>query len=204
MSMTFGEQVASAIPDLRRYARSLTGETHEADDLLQDTLERALMKQHLYVEAGALVGWLHAIMRNLFFDRTRRRKRRNRVESVNIDDIEIAASVPSNQEDHRFLSELEGLFARLPSDSVEILMTVGVQGKSYDHAATRLNVACGTIRSRLSRSRSALLNAALTTAPEPRGAGKARAGATEYRAARRSERPLGLWDRRTDRAVPRI
>src|SRR5258706_10818270 len=74
MDPTFSEQLIELLPDLRRQARKLARSRADADDLVHDTLERALRKQHLYEPTGKLIGWLCMIMRNCRFDMLRRRR----------------------------------------------------------------------------------------------------------------------------------
>jgi len=167
MATTFREQLIRTIPALTSYARSLTRSRSEADDLVQDTLERALAKQALYVDAGPLIGWLKTMMQNLFIDGVRSRRRRERLECITLDEAQGRSSVKASQEDRRFLRELEELLARLPRNGGNIVMAVAVHGDGYDHVAAQFNVRPGTIRSRLSRSRAALSRASLMSAPLP-------------------------------------
>lgn len=163
--MTFLDQLVDAIPTLTRFARSLTRNRSEAEDLLQDTLERALMKQDLCVDKGSFLGWLRTMMHNLFIDRVRSSTRRNNVEGVTLDEAQSSSSMPSAQEDHRFLTELAPLLGQLPRDGGKIIVAIALEGHSYNHTAARFNVPSGTIRSRLWRSREALSRAALFSAP---------------------------------------
>jgi RNA polymerase sigma factor (sigma-70 family) len=185
--------VIEQLPGLRRYARALTGDAWAADDLVQDTLERALTKQALYVETGPLIRWLNSIMQNLFIDRVRSRRRRERLDDLTHGPAQGRGAVPASQEDHRYLTELHALLRRLPRNGGDIIMAVGVHGLGYEHTAARLQVRGGTIRSRLSRSRAALLHASLMSAPDPRIASKGRR--SRSRAAKGLQPALGLWDR---------
>jgi len=191
---SFRDQLTGAIPRLRSYAMSLMRARPEADDLVQDTLERALRKQALYVETGPLTGWLITIMQNLFIDHVRSRRRREFFEGVTLDDVLGRASVKASQEDRRLLTELGELLPRVPRNGGTIIMAVGVQGHGYDETAACLRVRPGTIRSRLSRSRAALRHAALMSAPDPRAERRGRrprAGAPS----RRLQPALGLRNR---------
>ena len=160
----FRDQLIRAIPELTGYAVSLTRNPSEADDLVQDTLERALKKQALYVETGPLISWLNTMMRHRFIDRTRAQRRRELLEGVTLDEVVGRDAVKASQEDRRFLSELGGLLTRLPPTAMDLIMAVGVEGHGYDHAAACFNIPTGTIRSRLSRARTALRHASLTSA----------------------------------------
>lgn len=160
MSKSFRDELAAALPSLQRYAEALTRARYDADDLVQDTIERALINQHLHVETRSIRPWLHTIAYHLFIDRIRRRKRQTRIEGIAIDDMEAfgAGAAPPRQIDHRFLREVQQLINRLPPENRKILLTVGLEGHSHAYAAASFNVPPGTVRSRLWRSRSALSN----------------------------------------------
>lgn len=143
------------IPDLRRFARALERNRVAADDLVQETLERALRKLHLYEPSGPFIGWLTTIMRNLFVDRVRRRKL-----SAGPSLDETPRHEPyqrENQIDRLVLKELRIAVGRLPIEQRQVLDMVALQGMSYEAAAERLGVPLGTIRSRLFRARASLL-----------------------------------------------
>jgi RNA polymerase sigma-70 factor (ECF subfamily) len=196
MSSIPTDQLSDAIGELRRYAKSLTRDPHEADDLVQDTVERALRKQHLYVSTSPLIAWLQVIMYHLFITRLRRLKRRSRVEGVALDQADAVGltATPPNQVDYCFLGELGHLIDRLPRGSVEVLLSVALEGRGYTDVAARLRLPLGTIRSRLSRSRAALCHAALMMTPD-RSNGAPNAGGAGL------QPRLTLSDRRFDRAA---
>jgi RNA polymerase sigma-70 factor (ECF subfamily) len=142
------------IPDLRRFARSLERNRVAADDLVQETLERAIKKMHLYEPSGPFIGWLNTIMRNLFVDRVRRRKI---TASTSLD--EAPRNEPyqnENQVDRLVLKELRVAVDLLPVEQKQVLLMIAVQGLSYEDAAQHLDVPLGTIRSRLFRARANL------------------------------------------------
>jgi RNA polymerase sigma-70 factor (ECF subfamily) len=143
------------IPDLRRFARSLERNRVAADDLVQETLERAIKKMHLYEPSGPFIGWLNTIMRNIFVDRVRRRKLNT---ATSLD--EAPRNEPyqnENQVDRLVLKELRVAIDRLPVEQRQVLLMIAVQGLSYEDAAQRLSVPLGTIRSRLFRARANLM-----------------------------------------------
>lgn len=142
------------IPRLRRYARALTRDRQRADDLVQDTLVRALAKQHLYQDGTNLRAWLFTLMHNQHVNDVRRAGR----ESGNIDVTEVASQLVSNSDPtaSRQLRELERGLATLPLEQREAILLVGLEGMRYDEAAAVLNVPIGTVRSRLSRGRDVL------------------------------------------------
>jgi RNA polymerase sigma-70 factor (ECF subfamily) len=142
------------IPDLRRFARALERNRTAADDLVQETLERAIKKMHLYQPSGPFIGWLNTIMRNIFVDRVRRRKL-NASTSLG----EAPRNEPyqnENQVDRIVLKELRVAVDALPVEQKQVLLMIAVDGLSYDDAARRLGVPLGTIRSRLFRARANL------------------------------------------------
>jgi RNA polymerase sigma-70 factor (ECF subfamily) len=153
MPLSLQDQLIQHIPDLRRFARSLERNRSAADDLVQETCERAIRKLSLYQPTGPFLGWLNTMMRNIFVDRVRRRPG---VESL--DDAGIAEPVqPECQSEHFFLQEIECALAKLPVEQQQVLQVVAIQGQSYEQAATTLDVPLGTIQSRLFRARQVLL-----------------------------------------------
>jgi len=148
------ELLIQHIPELRRFARALERNRVAADDLVQETLERAIKKMHLYQPSGPFIGWLNTIMRNIFVDRVRRRKLS---QGASLD----AASHHepyrnANQVDRLVLKELRIAVDQLPVEQKQVLIMIAVHGMSYEDAARRLDVPLGTIRSRLFRARANL------------------------------------------------
>ena len=150
----FHYRLEEQIPRLRRYARALTRDKQRADDLVQDTLVRALAKQHLYQDGTNLRAWLFTLMHNQHVNDVRRAGR----EGGNIDVAEVASLLvaTSDPTGSRQLRELERGLAALPIEQREAILLVGLEGMRYDEAAAVLNVPIGTVRSRLSRGRDAL------------------------------------------------
>ena len=167
------------IPRLRRYARALTRDMSRADDLVQDTLVRALAKQHLWQDGTNLRAWLFTLMHNQHVNDVRRASR----EGGNVDVAEMAAVLVANTDPtaSRQLRELERCLARLPLEQREAILLVGLEGMRYDEAAAVAGVPIGTVRSRLSRGREALRRmmeieeeaAPEVAAPQPRGLAEA-------------------------------
>ena len=166
METGFADQLVQAIPELRSYAISLMRDRTGADDLVQETLERALTKQALYVETGPIIRWLSAMMRNLFIDQVRRKKHHDRIAGEALENLHRAAAIEATQEDRRFITELEALLARIPPNDRNLIVEVAIHGLTYHEAADRLTVRLGAIGSRLSRTRSALWRQALTCASD--------------------------------------
>jgi RNA polymerase sigma-70 factor (ECF subfamily) len=152
----FEERLVDVIPDLRRMARSLTRNRDTADDLVQATLERALLKQDLYQPTGQFVSWLYLMMRRLFVDQIRRHRL---VEMVAQDDVRetVDAAKASNQYEARLCGEVHQLMGELTVDAQEVLTAVAIEGRSYEEAAVHFGIPMGTVRSRLFRAREALV-----------------------------------------------
>jgi RNA polymerase sigma-70 factor, ECF subfamily len=137
------------IPALRRFARALSRDAETADDLVQDTLVRALRAEHLF-HGGDLRVWLFTILLNL--DRNRRRSLSRRPTLAALDDVDPAAAPGSDGTGRDIVRGL----ALLPSEQREVLLLVTLEGMSYREAADVQGVPIGTVMSRLSRARTSL------------------------------------------------
>ena len=150
----FHRDLENEIPRLRRYARALTRDAIRADDLVQETLTRALRKQRLWQPGTDLRAWLFTMMHNLNVNEVRRAVRdQTSVDIDNCSRILVATSDPTGS---RQLNELDRAIARLPEDQRQVLLLVGLEGMSYEDVAAILNIPIGTVRSRLSRGRDLL------------------------------------------------
>src|SRR5246127_5406489 len=149
----FHDLVEREIPRLRRYARALTHSSDRADDLVQDTLIRAIAKAHLWEAGTDLRAWLFAIMHNQHVNTVRRASRQ---ESIDIEEMSSSLIAASDPTASRQLRELERAIACLPAEQREVILLVGLEEMSYQEAAQVLGVPVGTVRSRLSRGRDAL------------------------------------------------
>ena len=146
--------VEREIPRLRRYARALTRSADRADDLVQETLLRAISKSHLWQIGTDIRAWLFTIMHNHYVNMVRRAMRDEAtidIEQVSSSLVAITDPTASSQ-----LRELEQSLGRLPGEQREVILLVGLEGMSYETAAKVLSVPVGTVRSRLSRGRDAL------------------------------------------------
>ena len=143
----------ACIPSLRRYARGLTGDSDRADDLVQDTLERAWARHSMWQRRGELRAWLFGIMHNHFVDRLR--ARRARAEHGTGDELPEVAQRPM-QGDGLALRDVDRLLQRLSPEHREVLLLVGVEELSYQDVAALLAIPLGTVMSRLSRARARL------------------------------------------------
>jgi RNA polymerase sigma-70 factor (ECF subfamily) len=137
------------IPNLRRYARALVGDRHAADDLVQDTLERAVRKFHLW-RPGDLRAWLFSIMHNVFVNQLKARKIRPEVEA----DETLAARVPSA--DNMDIIDLDRALRALAPEQREVVLLVGLEEMTYAEVSQALGIPIGTVMSRLSRGREKL------------------------------------------------
>lgn len=148
----FAARAAQHIPRLRRYARALTGNSSAADDLVQDALERALVKRALWREGSDLRAWLFTIMHNVFINQVRSAAARR---TVPLDDA--AAELPSPQHADRLeIRDLDAAMQALPDEQRAVVLLVGLEQMTYDEAANVLDVPVGTVMSRLSRGRERL------------------------------------------------
>jgi len=142
------------IPRLRRYARALTRSGDRADDLVQETLIRAIAKAHLWQAGTDIRAWLFTIMHNQYVNNVRRAAR----DEATIDIEQMASSLVATTDPtaSRQLRELEHALTCVPDEQREVILLVGLEGMSYETAAQILCVPVGTVRSRLSRGREAL------------------------------------------------
>ncbi|MBN9672070.1 sigma-70 family RNA polymerase sigma factor [Roseibium aggregatum] len=139
---------------LHRYAVTLTRDRSDAEDLVQDCMERALRKWTLRQSSVPLRPWLFRMMRNLHVSRWRRTKKHDN--QVPLDEMEAPPQVPAAQEGSAELNRLLTRMLNLPAEQREALHLVGIEGCTYAEAAEILGVAEGTIMSRISRARASL------------------------------------------------
>src|SRR3954470_19905625 len=142
--------IVAQIPHLRRYARALIGDRTHAEDLVQDCLERAWSRFHLWREGSNLRTWLFTIMHNLHANLARNASRRP--QSAVIDD-EITLPTRATQEDRMEVAAIEAALARLPEEQRQVVLLVGLEELSYQEAAAALDIPVGTVMSRLHRGR---------------------------------------------------
>lgn len=152
------ETVLEHIPALRRYARSLTGDATEADDLVQESLSRALARQRKQGEKMGeirnLRAYLFTILHNTHVDRLGERRRWSY--SVPAEVLENRLARPAPQHGQLELHDLAQALQRLPEEQRQAVLLVGYEGMAYKEAADVLEVPIGTVMSRLSRGREAL------------------------------------------------
>ena len=136
------------LPRLRRYARALTGDVNRADDLVQDTLERALAKLDLWQPGSDLRAWLFTLMHNLFVNQIRVRRPLETVMEEALDE-----PVSGGQMEALVVRDIHDALTRLPEEQRAVLLLVGLEQFGYAEAAQVLGVPTGTVMSRLSRAR---------------------------------------------------
>ncbi len=147
------DALLAAVPSLRAFAISLCGQVDRADDLVQDTLLRALSHIDRFERGTNLHAWLFTILRNLFHSEYRKRRR-----EVEDPDGSYAGrlTVLPDQGARLDFEDFRTALAKLPEDQREALLLVGASGFSYEEAATICGCAVGTIKSRVNRARTRL------------------------------------------------
>jgi RNA polymerase sigma-70 factor (ECF subfamily) len=143
---SFQQSIEAAIPALRRYARALTRDSETADDLVQDTLVRALRSEHLF-HGGAIRSWLYTILTNLNRNRLRSLARRPVVTPLEDDDAPDLAGPEAGGRD------IERALALLVEEQRTALLLVVLEGLTYREVAEVQGVPIGTVMSRLARAR---------------------------------------------------
>lgn len=149
--MNEAQRLVELIPRLRRYARALVGDRATADDLVQDTLERAWTKLHLYRRGTDLRAWLFTVMHNVHVNRVRAARPTDMLE----EEMPELAQRPT-QGDALLVRDLDRAVARLPAEQAAVLLLVTLEEMSYEQVARTLGIPIGTVMSRLSRAREKL------------------------------------------------
>jgi RNA polymerase sigma-70 factor (ECF subfamily) len=149
--MSDAQSLIELIPRLRRYARALAGERAAADDLVQDTLERAWSKLHLYRRGTDLRAWLFTVMHNVHVNRLRATRPTDPLE----DEMPELAQ-RATQGDALMVRDLDRAVTALPVAQREVLLLVALEDLSYEEAARVLDIPIGTVMSRLARAREKL------------------------------------------------
>ncbi len=154
--LTFSDDIAAEIPRLRRYAYVLLRDSIAADDLVQDSLERAISRQNLFQPGTNLRAWLFTIMHNLHVNAVIKARRTPTAGTT--DDIADShrSSVPPAQGDGLMLRDLERALSKLSEEQRAVVLLVGAEGLTYAETATVLDVPVGTVMSRLARGRTRL------------------------------------------------
>ncbi len=146
-----GQRIVEFIPRLRRYARVLVGDRARADDLVQDTLERAWNKFHLWRPGSDLRAWLFTVMHNVHVNQVRASR-----DHAMLDEDSEEMAVPAVQGASLEIRDLERALALIPAEQREVLLLVALEDMSYAEVANALGIPIGTVMSRLSRAREKL------------------------------------------------
>ncbi len=153
----FRHDLVALVPKLRRFARSLVGNAQDADDLVQAACEKALRNAAQFQPGTRMDSWMYRIVQNLWLDDKRRD--RTRGTAIDPDDAYLsdegrAARLP---EDRMMLAQARQAMAALPEGQRDVLSLIAIEGLSYKETAEVLDLPIGTVMSRLSRAREALL-----------------------------------------------
>lgn len=146
--------MAGQIPSLRMYARALVGDRTRADDLVQDCLERAWSRSHLFRSEGDIRVWLFTILHNLYVSTVRRQSRQPILMPLT-DQVECLPLRPA-QESRAEIADLGRALAGLPADQRAAVLLVGLEDMTYEEAANVLAIPVGTLMSRVHRGRKGL------------------------------------------------
>jgi RNA polymerase sigma-70 factor (ECF subfamily) len=152
LSTPFADDVVTYLPHLRAFARLLSQNRTMADDLVQETVVRALSHAHQFHPGTNLKAWLTTILRNAYFSDWRNQKRVVHPEG----DVLESAMVAAGQEWRLHMRDLASALSTLPTEQREAVVLVGASGFSYDEAAKIARCATGTMKSRVSRARAQL------------------------------------------------
>jgi RNA polymerase sigma-70 factor (ECF subfamily) len=147
------EQLIALLPRFRRFARTLARNPHDADDLVQLALERALTRLEQWQPGTRLDSWMYGIIKNAWIDEVRARQRRDRIHAP--EELGEHVADPASHAHVDRLS-LEAALARLPDEQRLVVALVLIEGLAYKEAAAVLDVPIGTVTSRLARGREAL------------------------------------------------
>ncbi len=149
------DDILGHIPALRAYSRALCRSVPDAEDLVQETLLRAIENAHRYQPGTNMRAWLFTIMRNRFFTNCRKAAR-ERTGAADCVSSSVRAQVGPGQDDYMQMREMQAALREMPRHYREAIILVGALGESYLNAAQILGCDIGTIKSRVSRARSML------------------------------------------------
>ncbi len=149
--MDEAHRIVELIPRLRRYARALVSDRARADDLVQDTLERAWNKFHLWRPGSDLRAWLFTVMHNVHVNQVRASR-----DHAMLDDEGPEMAVAAVQGASLEIRDLERALALLSPEQREVLLLIALEDMSYAEVAAMLDIPIGTVMSRLSRAREKL------------------------------------------------
>lgn len=144
--------LVSLLPKMRRFAMTLARNAGDADDLVQETCERAIAKSHLWNGEGRLESWIYTMTRNLWVDEVRKRKVRvgaGAVDAAEQNELTVDAAAEKSV----YIHQINKLIMSMPEGLSSVFVLVNVEGYSYKEAADILGIPVGTVMSRLSAAR---------------------------------------------------
>ena len=153
----FEEEMLALLPRLRRFARSLTRDQADADDLSQLSVERALKARDQWQPGTRLDAWMYRIMRNIWIDEARARARRAQTFAPEEEGLSVGDDGHEAIERNVEMNDVDRAMAKLPDEQREVIALVLVEGLAYKEAAEILDIPMGTLTSRLVRGRQALV-----------------------------------------------
>jgi RNA polymerase sigma-70 factor (ECF subfamily) len=145
--------IREQIPRLRRYARALTGNREAADDLVQDTLERALQRSALFRPGGDPRPWLFTIMHNIFVNQVRSAAARR---TIRLDQDAFEPATHDTAQEGMAVRDIDRALRLVSGEQREVILLVGLEHLSYAETAKVIGVPVGTVMSRLARGREKL------------------------------------------------
>jgi RNA polymerase sigma-70 factor (ECF subfamily) len=157
VGQSFESDMVALLPRLRRFAHALARSPADADDLCQASVERALKSRDQWQPGTRLDSWMYRIMRNLWIDETRARTRRDQTFAPEEAGAHVGDDGARRADTQLELTDLDRAMNRLPAEQREAIALVLVEGLAYKEAAAVLDVPIGTLTSRLSRGREALI-----------------------------------------------
>ncbi|MFY0309958.1 RNA polymerase sigma factor [Leisingera sp. D0M16] len=153
MSEEFSSLLVDALPKIRRFSRSLTGDAADADDLTQETVAVALNRQRQWTPGTRFDSWVYKIAQNLHISELRRTTVRQRHrQSLNGSQTWVQGGAEANSD----LVNVVNFIRSLPAEQQTVIVLVAVEGHSYAETAELLGIPVGTVTSRLSRARTAI------------------------------------------------
>lgn len=157
MSDDFREQLISLLPRLRRFAVTLTGDLDEADDLVQQSCEKALLRRDQWQPGSRLDSWMYRIIQNQHIDNRRRAGRRPQA-GEGIEAVDVPDRSGEDLHEHRdMLRKASAVIAALPEEQRAVMLLVAVEERSYKEVSELLQIPVGTVMSRLYRARSRVI-----------------------------------------------
>ena len=149
----FKKLLAEAIPHLRAFGRSLSGNADVADDLVQETMLKAWTARDRFMAGTNMRAWTHVILRNIYFSQVRRARFKGDWDEFSAD---LLLAEPAGQESHIALSDMQRALMQLPAEQREALILMGAGGMTCEEVAVISQCATGTVKSRVARARVAL------------------------------------------------